>query len=220
MEQTDSTYAESTRSNGVPATDDLSGADDLTATHGLDAQSSAFPDDFPPAATDEQPNALITEQIIKSNLENLKLEQNLALGIIGGVLGGLIGAVLWVAITLLTKYQIGWMAVGVGFLVGLGIRLLGRGLDKIYSFLGAGIALVSVLLGNFLVSMAMLADAAGMSYVEVFFQFNYAYTFDLMKETFSVMDLLFYALAVITAYSNSHRKVTKELLLQGAVTKA
>ncbi|MEM5773938.1 MAG: hypothetical protein AAGU05_02975 [Anaerolineaceae bacterium] len=167
-----------------------------------------------------QSNTQMDVNMVKASLENLRLEQNLALGIVGGVLGGLVGAVLWVVITVLTKYQIGWMAIGVGFLVGYGNRLLGRGLDNLYAIVGGAIALVSVLLGNFLVSMAMLADAAGISYVEVFFQFNYAYTFDLMKETFSVMDLLFYGLAVVTAYKNSFRKVTKDMLLQSAVSKA
>lgn len=43
----------------------------------------------------------------------------------GGLLGGLIGAGIWVAIAHTTGYEIGWIAWGVGGLVGLGVRLLG-----------------------------------------------------------------------------------------------
>ena len=99
----------------------------------------------------------VNEQLVQQRIENLKLEQNLGLGILGGVVGGLIGAVVWAAVTYFTEYQIGWLALGVGFLVGFGVSSLGRGIDKVFGIAGGIIALVSVLLGNFLASIGFIS---------------------------------------------------------------
>ena len=49
-------------------------------------------------------------------LEELRGEQSLALGVVGGAVGALVGAAVWAAVTVATNSQIGFMAVGVGFL--------------------------------------------------------------------------------------------------------
>ena len=121
-----------------------------------------------------------------------------------------VGAALWAAITYFTEYQIGWLAIGVGFLVGLGVSQLGKGIDNVFGIAGGGIALISVVLGNFLASIGFLAQAFEVSYVEMLLGFNYLMTFELMSETFSGIDLLFYGLAVYQAYRSSFRKVTRE----------
>ena len=57
----------------------------------------------------------------------LDAEQNLPLGVCGGLLAAVLGAAVWAGVTVATGYQIGWMAVGVGFVVGFTVRLLGKG---------------------------------------------------------------------------------------------
>lgn len=44
---------------------------------------------------------------------------------IGGALAGLIGAVIWAAIGYFTGLEIGWIAWGIGMLVGIGVRVVG-----------------------------------------------------------------------------------------------
>ena len=159
----------------------------------------------------------VNENIVRANIENLKLEQNLGLGIVGGCIGGLLGAIIWAAITYFTEYQIGWMSIGVGFLVGFGVGTLGKGIDKIFGVVGGVIALASVLLGNFLVYIGYLAKAVEVEYFEMLRYFNYSMTLELFKEMFVVMDLLFYAIAIYAGYRFSFRKVTQEQLLEGAI---
>ncbi|HQN42705.1 MAG TPA: hypothetical protein PLA25_01125 [Anaerolineaceae bacterium] len=169
--------------------------------------------------TPAAPQFRIDENMVRAKIENYKLEQNLGLGIIGGAIGGLLGAAAWAAITYFTEYQIGWIAIIVGFLVGFGVRTLGKGIDKIYGIIGGVIALGSVLLGNFLASMGFLAKGLELSFLDTVLGFNYRLTFELLKETFSMIDLVFYGLAVYAGYRNSFRNITKAQLLEGAVTR-
>lgn len=166
-----------------------------------------------------EPTIQVNEAVVKANLENLKLEQNLGLGLVGGVLGGLLGAVIWATITYFTEYQIGWMSVAIGFMVGFGVGRLGKGIDKIFGILGGMIAFFSVLLGNFLVYIGYLAKYFEVSYFEMLSGFNYAMTFELYIELFQVIDVLFYLIAIYAGYRYSFRKITQAQLLQGAVIK-
>lgn len=165
-----------------------------------------------------EPQYHVNEQLIQQRIEALKEEQNLPLGILGGAVGGLLGAVIWAAVTYFTEYQIGWLAVGVGFLAGFGVRLLGKGIDRRFGIAGAVIALVGVFLGNILANFGFLAKFNDMSYLDVLLHFKYEMLFELMAETFNVMDLLFYGIAIYAGYRYSFRTVPKEKLLEGAVT--
>jgi len=48
-------------------------------------------------------------------LQEARDNQNLSLGVGGGIAAAVVGAIIWAIITVVTGYQIGWMAVGVGF---------------------------------------------------------------------------------------------------------
>jgi hypothetical protein len=50
--------------------------------------------------------------------------------IIGGLVGGGIGAAIWVAVGYTTNYEVGWIAWGIGFLTGLGVRLAAHQADQ------------------------------------------------------------------------------------------
>lgn len=173
----------------------------------------------PGASLPEQPQYTVDKYALQAKIDNLKLEQNLPLGIIGGGVAGLLSAAAWAAVTYFTEYQIGWLAIGVGFLVGLGVRTLGKGFDRIYGVVGALIALVSVVLGNFLANLGFLAKYFEVSYLDMLLNFDYTMSFELMKETFSVMDILFYALAVYTGFRYSLRRIAPEKLLEGTLVK-
>lgn len=156
----------------------------------------------------------IDKQSLQQRFESLRMEQNLPLGVLGGSAGGLLGAGLWALITYHTDYQIGWMAVGVGFLVGFGVRL-GKGFELVYGFVGAAIALISAILGNFLTAIGYLGRALEMGYFETLFNFDFSQTFRLMQATFHPLDVLFYALAVYFGYRYSFRRISQAELLEG-----
>lgn len=144
--------------------------------------------------------------------EQLRSEQSLFVGIAAGGLAALLGSILWAVITVVTQYQIGWMAVGIAFLIGWTIRFFGRGIDKVFGFVGAGLALLSCLAGNFFMIAALIAQEESMSVLEVLglMLLNPAVDLELMISTFSPIDLLFYALALYYGYKYSFRVVTPQ----------
>src|SRR5690606_10638744 len=100
--------------------------------------------------------------------EMLRLEQNLPLALLAGVAAAVLGAVLWAIITVATHLQIGYMAVGLGFLVGYTVRFAGKGLDKVFGILGAALSLGGCLLGNLFTLVGFIANDEGLGYAEVF----------------------------------------------------
>lgn len=161
-------------------------------------------------APEPAPEPQIDQAKLDRFLQELEAGQNLGLGILGGAVAALIGAAIWAAVTVATNYQIGWMAVGVGFLVGYAVRLLGKGISKVYGIVGAVLALVGCLLGNFLSFMAIVAREEGMSLFELLPQVNPAGIPSLMAMTFQPMDLLFYAIAVYEGYRFSFVQISEE----------
>jgi hypothetical protein len=125
---------------------------------------------------------------------------SLAGGILAGLLAAVVGAAVWAAVTCTTKYQIGWMAVGVGFLVGFAVRKFGRGGTPLYGGIGAVLALVGCLLGNYLTIIGFFSLETGTGLFEVLGQLPFPTAVELMRETFSPIDVLFYAIAVYEGY--------------------
>lgn len=122
------------------------------------------------------------------------------LAIVGGAIAAVIGAAIWAAVSLATGYQIGFMAIGVGLLVGIAVRFAGGGGSPAFGVIGGLFALLGCLLGNLLTVIGYLADHEGIGFFAALFSFNYAATFEIMQATFSPMDLLFYGIAVYEGF--------------------
>jgi hypothetical protein len=131
-------------------------------------------------------------------------EPNLILAIVAGCAAAFIGAVVWAGISYATGYQIGWMAVGIGFLVGFAVRF-GRGDSATYNLIGAGLALIGCMMGNAFMVLAYLASAAEISVFEAFSKVGVGGTIDLIKVAFSPIDLLFYGIATYEGWRFSTR---------------
>jgi len=125
------------------------------------------------------------------------------MGVLAGCVAAAVGAALWAGITVLTGYQIGWMAVGVGALVGVAVRAAGKGSTRTFGILGAVLALGGCLVGNLLTGAVVLARHWNISLVAVFTRLTPDATARLMAAMFSPMDLLFDALAIWQGYKLS-----------------
>jgi uncharacterized membrane protein len=144
-------------------------------------------------------------------------EQNFPLGIGLGILAALISAVVWAAITLFSGYQIGWIAVGVGVLVGITVRHFGKGIETRFAVGGALLALFGCALGNFLAAIGSVTREEALPLMQVIDQIDSSMLFDIWKASFRPMDLLFYAIAAYEGYKLSLRQLPPPAQLPAAV---
>ncbi len=158
------------------------------------------------------PSTELHGMISNEAMESLRLEQNLSRAVIVGVCVGLLGAILWGLITVATEYQIGYMALAIGAGVGFSMRYAGKGMDPIFGFLGGTIAVLSCVLGNFFSIIGFYSLSEGLGFFETLILFDYSYFFEVMAETFSAMDIVFYGIAGYEGYKFSFRTFTEEEL--------
>ena len=128
-------------------------------------------------------------------------ERKLLLGGFAGLAAAIIGAIIWAVVTVTTKYQIGFMALGVGALVGFALRI-GNG-GKLYGILGAFLALFGCILGNY---FSLIAFASAEEHVSFFTMLNNAEptkVISVMWEDFMSTSIVFYALAAYEGYKFS-----------------
>jgi hypothetical protein len=159
---------------------------------------------------------VLDESKLFQQRERLRLEQNLPMGFAGGVIAALLGAIVWAVVTVTTGYQIGYMAVGIGLLVGFSVRFLGKGMDQIFGIMGAVLALAGCLIGNFFSIIGYVGQSEDVGYLQLLTEIDYGLVPDIMIEAFSPMDILFYGIAVYEGYKFSFRQLTENELAANA----
>jgi hypothetical protein len=154
----------------------------------------------------------IDPAMIEVAFQKFEAEQSMVGGLLAGAVAALVGAGVWALVTVLTGYQIGFMAIGVGFLVGLAVQFFGKGINKIFGVMGAALALIGCLLGNYFTIVHFVGEAEGLGFFDTLTKINPAAIPELMAITFSPMDLVFYGIAVYEGFKLSFRKITEEEL--------
>ncbi len=142
----------------------------------------------------------------------MRKHQDLPYALIGGVSAAIVGAMVWGLITFYTHYQIGYMAIAVGLLVGFAVRYFGAGIDMVYGIVGATCAVLGCALGNLLGQVGFIAEAENMGYFEVIPYLNFSVIGTIFQESFSPMDVVFYGIAGYEGYKFAFRPVTEDLI--------
>jgi len=147
---------------------------------------------------------------LKMFQRKVRSEQNLPAGAAAGLIAALVGAALWAVVTVGTGYQIGFMAIGVGILVGFAVRLAGKGMDKSFGLLGAAMALLGCVLGNVLTIAAFVSQEHSVPVLEVLGAMGVSGSVEGLFATSNFMDAIFYAIAVYEGYKFSFRRISAE----------
>ena len=142
----------------------------------------------------------------------VKARQDVPSAIAAGLLAAIVGAVLWALITIAAKYQIGFMAIGVGLLVGFAVRYFGNGISTQFGVIGAIAAFLGCFTGNLLSTAGFIAAAQDTSFFQVLSMYDLTTIIEMTTQAFNVMDILFYGLAVYEGYRFSFRQVSIEEL--------
>jgi len=158
----------------------------------------------------------IDENKLQRYLEGLKMEENFSAAIGAGLTGAVVSAVLWAVITVATEYQIGYMALAVGFIVGMAVRVMGKGISLKFGIWGAACSIFGCVLGNLLSVVGFEANALGMGYFELMGKIDWTLIPTIIIDTFDPMDLLFYGFALYMGYKFSFREITEEEIIANA----
>lgn len=85
-------------------------------------------------------------------------EKLFLMGAVGAVVGGFVGMLAWFWLIKLTGYEIGFAAWGVGVLVGLGAKLLGKQGSTMLGIVAGACALVAIVGGQYLAAKSAVDE--------------------------------------------------------------
>lgn len=152
------------------------------------------------ADENKAPEPAIDPRQMERLLEEARSHQNLASGALAGAVVALVCAFIWAGITLVTKYQLGLMAIALGIAVGFAVRKFGRGVDISFGVTGAVEALLGCLLGNLLIVCLVIANQTDVPFMVILSRLSPDLIVSLISKTFDPMDLLFYGIATYEGY--------------------
>ena len=136
---------------------------------------------------------------------------SIALAIISGIIAGAIGAAIWAALTVWTERQYAIVAIGIGALIGIAVRILAKGNAPVYGVIAAIITLASCIFGDFFSSLAFIAKSEGISFGEALSSVNWSYFFEIAFLGFDFFTVLFYGIAIYEAYIIAINKDVEEV---------
>lgn len=174
------------RTGNLPAFEEV--CENFEKDEVLEEMAPPKPEDFPVTKTREE----------------LLAEENLPKGVLYALGACILGAAAWALISVSTGYQIGYMAIGVGFFVGFAMRQ-GKGIRPIFGIIGAALALLSCVLGDFFSFVGYIAQDYEVSYTDVLLQADYGEMASLMLENVASMTAVFYGIAVYEGFKLSFR---------------
>jgi len=138
-------------------------------------------------------------------IADIRKQQNLMLAVAGGLGTAIAAAIGWAVITVVTQMELGIVAIAVGYAVGRVIRELGKGIDPVFGYVGAALALFGCVLGNFLSAVGFYAQSQHIEFGQAFASLDAGMAQRLMQAFFSPMDLIFYGIAIYEGYRFSFK---------------
>ncbi|MFD7969218.1 hypothetical protein [Streptomyces clavifer] len=127
----------------------------------------------------------------------------LGLGILTALGTAIVAAILYGVIAGSIEREVGYAAVGVGFLVGFVASKVG-GSNPAVAVASAVFSLGAVFLGQLVAMSMILADGLGVGFTEVFFD-HFGDVMDIWKEEADFMTYLFLALGPVAAFGGAKK---------------
>lgn len=155
-------------------------------------------------------------------VDQLRLNQNFVMGAIAGLVATILGALIWAGIAVVTEHNYALVSILIGFIVGIAIRKVGKGIDIKFAILGGVCAGLACILGNVFTVFGFMMKAFNLGFSDMFkiiTALSLSDFVNMMTETFQPMDLLFYGVAIfegvkqsrINIKPNANREVSNQL---------
>lgn len=162
-------------------------------------------------AVEEISNEALLETLPHEAKDKLRKYQSFGFAIFGGSLVAILAAIVWAALTVATKYQTSWAAIGIGLAVGFSIQFFGAGIDRKFGVLGAILAILACMLGNVLSILGLAAIEEQVAFLDMLSFLSPLVSIYLIINSFEPIDLVFYGLAGFEGYHFAFRKMPKNL---------
>lgn len=129
---------------------------------------------------------------------------NFILGLICGIIAAIIGAAIWFAIVVGTGAHVGIVAIGIGALIGVTVRLAGNGRSFIYGVVGAVLTALSCIAGESLTTI-QLGTAPDHDFYSVMTSVDPVEMLTSMATQTSATTWVIYGIGILEAYLFSIR---------------
>ena len=131
--------------------------------------------------------------------------ENLLLGFLAGLFAAAIGAGIWMAVTVMLNVHVGYVAVAVGALVGLAIRVAGNGRNALFGIMGALLTLAGCVGGEVL-SVVQSAVTAERDFYSVLTSLDLVQTVSAIFAKMDAMMVVIYGVGLFAGYKLSMTK--------------
>ena len=129
--------------------------------------------------------------------------------LLGGLIAAVVSGAIWAGISIWTGYEVGYVAIGVGFLCGLGVMMMSQGKRGMpLQMIAVGASVLGIVIGKYItffdVFKGMMATEAGteaISWISMFSMGMIQFFSANITSMASGYDLLWIGLAVYTAWS-------------------
>ena len=147
----------------------------------------------------------------KSSPLVMKSKSNIYLGIIVSLIFALVAAYMWGKTTMLIdeyieQHHYAFMAILVGLLAALGMRIGGRGHTSTFGIIAVFFTLIGFFVGNVLAAVEPIVQSFQLSYIETFTTFDASHLWGFLEDRFEYVDIAFYAIGLFFAYYLSFTK--------------
>lgn len=145
------------------------------------------------------------KELVEKSLQAETQNPNLFGGMFLGLLGGVIAGIIWYLIVVITHYQIGYVAIGVGYLIGQAVHFgSGKRRGSGLQFLSTGITLATLLIAEYFIFLhsvrQYLLEQKTEGYYGGFFLVSPLHP-AFLQDLVSPIGLLIWAVALYVAFS-------------------
>jgi len=159
------------------------------------------------------PNAIICsncasgiEQRLQAEIEN----PNLILAVLAGLAAAAAGTLVWYGVVVITNYQLGFIAVGVGWLVAMAVIFgSGRKRGPTLQAISVAITLVALVMSEYLIvrySLVQYLAEQGFTEIAVFLPLGAMLELVITSIQENLFTLIFWAIALWAAFSTPARR--------------
>jgi hypothetical protein len=130
--------------------------------------------------------------------------ENIVLAILIGTLAAILGALLWMGVEMLTHMRLGVVAIAIGFLVGMAVRVAGNGTGMLFGIIGTVLTFIGCL-GGELLSRIASSTSDGRTFLDILSTVDFIPTITAIFSQMGPMTYLIYGIGIYEGYKLSIR---------------